>query len=84
MQNIDVYYESIKQVFDQILRSRKRKQPLREKITDWLVGVAITAFILSLIPILPVIFVSHIDQHVENPLSALRRVVPSDSLPVLC
>lgn len=57
MQDIDIYYESIKQVYNQILRSQERKQPLREKIVDWLVGTSAVTFILSLIPILPVVLV---------------------------
>ncbi len=54
MQDIDVYYESLKQVYDKIIRWPDRKAPFRERLVDWIVGIAVALFLLSLIPILPV------------------------------
>jgi hypothetical protein len=56
MQNIDIYYESLKQVYDQILHWAE-KPPLRKRILRRLLDVAGICFILSLIPVLPAIFV---------------------------
>lgn len=56
MQNIDLYYESLKQVYDQI-ESWEHKPSLRERFVDWLVGISGVLFVLSLIPILPAILV---------------------------
>jgi hypothetical protein len=57
MQDIDLYYESLKQVYEQIKNWPKRKPSRRERIIDWLVGITGVIFFLSLIPVLPVIFV---------------------------
>jgi len=57
MQNIDIYYESLKQVYDQILHWPERKPPLRKRIFRWLLNVAGLCFALSVIPVLPAIFV---------------------------
>ena len=57
MQDIDLYYESLKQVYEQINNWPKRKPSRRERIVDWLAGITGVAFFLSLIPIAPVIFV---------------------------
>jgi hypothetical protein len=57
MHDIDIYYESIRQVYSQIMDSRKRKTPLRERVVDWLLGLSVIVFLLSLIPILPTIAV---------------------------
>jgi len=56
MQNIDLYYESLKQVYDQI-ESWEHKPSLRERFVDWLVGISGVLFVLSLIPIFPAILV---------------------------
>jgi hypothetical protein len=55
MNNIDIYYESLRQVYDQILSWEEPKPRLRERIIDWLVGITGVAFALSVIPILPAI-----------------------------
>jgi len=57
MQDIDIYYESIKQVYSQIKSALERKQPMREKLADWFVGVSAAVFLISLIPILPILVV---------------------------
>jgi hypothetical protein len=57
MTNIDIYYESLKQVYNQILEWRKRPEPFRDRLSSWLIGIAAVVFFLSLIPILPTIFV---------------------------
>ncbi|NQE06618.1 hypothetical protein C5S32_12180 [ANME-1 cluster archaeon GoMg1] len=56
MQNIDLYYESLKQVYDQI-ESWEHNPSLRERFVDWLVGISGVLFVLSLIPIFPAILV---------------------------
>jgi hypothetical protein len=53
MNNIDIYYESIKQVFEQIQRWKPPKQPFWERIVDVFMVVTIILFIITLIPILP-------------------------------
>lgn len=55
MKNIDIYYESIKLVYDEINNWPAPKTPLREKVVDYFLGFAIVVFVISLIPILPVI-----------------------------
>ena len=57
MNNIDIYYESIKQVFEQIQNWKEPKSPLRERIVDAILGTAVFLFIVTLIPILPAILV---------------------------
>src|SRR5215203_1696415 len=57
MNNIDIYYESIKQVFEQIENWKKPKPPLRERVVDAILGSAIFLFIVTLIPIVPAAFV---------------------------
>lgn len=61
MENIEIYYESIKQVNKQILdwerEKRNRPKPLKRKITDFLIGGSIVLFLISLIPILPSLIV---------------------------
>lgn len=57
MQNIDLYYESLKQVYDQIESWPEHKPSFRERFTDWLVGISGVLFVLSLIPIFPAILV---------------------------
>lgn len=57
MQNIDLYYESLKQVYDQIESWPEYKPSFHERFVDWLVGITIVLFALSLIPILPALLV---------------------------
>lgn len=57
MQNIDIYYESIRQVYEQIVKWPERKQPLHEKIIDGIVGIIGVLFVLSTIPVLPILFI---------------------------
>jgi hypothetical protein len=57
MQNIDLYYESLKQVYDQIESWPEHKPSFRERFVDWLVGISGVLFVLSLIPIFPAILV---------------------------
>ena len=57
MQNIEIYYQSIKLVYDEIVGWEKRPKPFRQKFANSLIGVAATMFGLSLIPIIPSIFV---------------------------
>jgi hypothetical protein len=57
MQNIDLYYESLKQVYDQIEDWPKHKPSFGERLVDWLVGISGVLFFLSLIPIFPAILV---------------------------
>ena len=57
MQNIDLYYESLKQVYDQIEIWPEHKPSFRERFVDWLVGISGVLFALSLIPIFPAILV---------------------------
>jgi hypothetical protein len=54
MQNIDIYYESLKQVYDQIRQWRElRKTPLGEKIVSTLWSITLVIFLASLVPLLP-------------------------------
>jgi hypothetical protein len=53
MQNIDIYYESIKQVYEQIVNWPRRKPPPHERVIDSVLGVVGVFFALSTIPILP-------------------------------
>jgi hypothetical protein len=61
MENIEIYFESIKQVYNQILEWKKerenRPEPLRQKITNFLSVSLLILFILSLLPIIPSLFV---------------------------
>jgi hypothetical protein len=57
MQNIDLYYESLKQVYDQIEGWPEHKPSFRERFVDWLVGITAVLFALSLIPILPALLI---------------------------
>ena len=56
MQNIDLYYESLKQVYDQI-EGWKYKPSFGERFVNGLVGMTAALFALSLIPILPALLV---------------------------
>ncbi|GAG29584.1 unnamed protein product, partial [marine sediment metagenome] len=55
MENIDLYYESLKQVYDQIESWPEHKPSFRERFVDWLVGITAVLFALSLIPVFPTI-----------------------------
>jgi hypothetical protein len=57
MNDIDIYYESIKQVFEQINNWEKPKPPLLERIVDGILTFAVVLFITSLIPIIPILCV---------------------------
>src|SRR5215216_758445 len=57
MQNIDIYYESIRQVYNKIAEWENRPQPFRQRFSNFLIGFAGVLFGLSLIPILPSILV---------------------------
>ena len=56
MQNIDVYYESLKKVYDQI-EGWEHRRSFGERFVDLLQGMAAFLFGVSLIPILPAILV---------------------------
>jgi hypothetical protein len=61
MENIEIYFESIRQVYNQILDWEKerinRTEPFKQKVTNFLVISSLFIFILSLIPIIPSLFV---------------------------
>ncbi len=57
MHNIDLYYESLQQVYDQIESWPEYKPSFFKRFVGWLVGIAIVLFALSLIPILPTFLV---------------------------
>ncbi len=57
MQNIEIYYESIKQVYDQIIEWENRPKPFRQRLGSFIIGFGITIFVLSLIPIIPSILI---------------------------
>jgi hypothetical protein len=57
MQNIDIYYASLKQVYDQIVNWPENRTPLYEKIIDGVMGVFGVILVLSVIPVLPAILV---------------------------
>jgi len=58
MQDIDIYYESIRQVYNQIVDTPPPKKTLRERLVAWFVVVAIGTFALSFIPALPFVVAS--------------------------
>lgn len=53
MQDINVYYQSLKQVYDRILHRSIEKTPVRERIADWVVGISVVMLVFSIIPVLP-------------------------------
>lgn len=55
MQNIDIYYESLKQVYDQMVQWKAPKPPLRARMADWLTGFLVVCLLLSIVPVLPAI-----------------------------
>lgn len=57
MESIDLYYESLKQVYDQIESWSERKPSFRERFVDWLIGITAVLFALSLVPVFPAILV---------------------------
>ena len=57
MNNIDIYYESIKQVYEQIKKWQRPKPPLGERVVDSVLIFAIVIFIASLIPVIPILYV---------------------------
>lgn len=57
MRNIDLYYESLRQVYDQIEEWRMRRPTFIERVVDWLVGVSAILLIVSVIPVFPAILV---------------------------
>jgi hypothetical protein len=57
MQNIDLYYESLKRVYDQIEDWTEREPSFLERFVDFLVGIAVVLLVLSVIPVLPALLV---------------------------
>ena len=57
MRNIDLYYESLRQVYDEIDEWRRRRPTFIERVADWLVGVSAILLIVSVIPVFPAILV---------------------------
>ena len=53
LKDIDLYFESLEQVYDQILAWKPRGPRLIERLVDWMLGVAAVLFVLSLLPLLP-------------------------------
>lgn len=57
MKNIELYYESIKQVYKRIQEWENRPEPIGKRLTNFLLGFSIVLFLLSLIPIIPSILI---------------------------
>jgi hypothetical protein len=61
MENVGIYFESIKQVYDQILdwenKRINRPEPFIKKLADFFIIFSISIFLLSIIPIIPSLFV---------------------------
>src|SRR5260370_17330948 len=58
MQDIDLYYESLKEVYDQIL-SWEQPKPKRSLVKRILIGLLVVSVVLligSIIPVLPLLF----------------------------
>ncbi len=57
MQKIDLYYQSLRQVYDQIESWRKHMPSFLKRIANLFLGISKVFFVLSLIPVLPAILV---------------------------
>ncbi len=57
MNNIELYYESLNQVYKRILEKVSSNDPLLVKISNYFLGFSIIIFIISLVPILPSVLV---------------------------
>jgi hypothetical protein len=57
MKNIDVYYDSLKRVHDQIEAWPEHKPSLRQRCVDWILGAAVVLLILCIVPIAPALLV---------------------------
>lgn len=57
MENIEIYYESIKQVYNEITKWENSPKPFRQRLTNFLIGFTGVIFGLSIIPILPSVLV---------------------------
>lgn len=57
MINIDAYYDSIKEVYEKIESWKPPKPPFREKLVDGFLIFGIVLFILSLVPIAPILLI---------------------------
>lgn len=67
MQDIEIYYESIRQVYKEITEWEKRPPQFSQKLIEFILGVIVSSFALSLIPILPSVIVfagSRFDWHI--------------------
>jgi hypothetical protein len=53
MKNIDVYYESLRQVYEQISDWKPDKPRVIKQVIDWLIWISGVLFGISLVPILP-------------------------------
>ncbi len=58
MKDIDLYYESIKEVYDQIAQWPSEKPSLRERFVEGWENVNMVLLLLSIIPIIPIIISS--------------------------
>ena len=57
MKNIEIYYESIKQVYNQIQEWEDRPKPFRVRFLNTLIGISAVILGLSIIPIFPSILI---------------------------
>ena len=57
MQNIEIYYESIKQVYNKIKEWENRPKSFRQRLIILLIGIAVVVTVLSIIPIIPSVLV---------------------------
>jgi hypothetical protein len=57
MQNIELYYESLKEVYDRIQSWSERKPSFRERLNGWIVSITVVLLILSVVPIFPALIV---------------------------
>ncbi len=57
MDNIELYYESIKQVYERILEWRNKPEPLSIRVIKVINGISIVLLMGSIIPVFPSILI---------------------------
>jgi hypothetical protein len=57
MENVDIYYESLREIYDEMVEWRPPGEPKGNRVLKWIVGFLVVFLLSSIIPVTPLALV---------------------------
>ena len=57
MENVDIYYESLREIYDEMVEWKPPGEPKGNRVLNWIVGFLVVFLLSSIIPVTPLALV---------------------------